>query len=176
MQRLESVDVAGALGRWLKSPSAGDGRLRRGLSSLTSEVLAALDNQAIAGLVKGAAASRLRALELSPLIGAALAQMIDDKRHVPVLDAFISWAARLLNANETLIREMVHERAGWFVRFAGLDEKIADKILEGLTKLFDEMERQEEQQTELQSLMRISYAVFCLKKKTHRKQTQLKRQ
>src|SRR3546814_6162217 len=35
---------------------------------------------------------------------------------------------------------MVHERAGWFVRFAGLDEKIADKILEGLTKLFDEME------------------------------------
>src|SRR3546814_15149346 len=66
--------------------------------------------------------------------------MIDDKRHVPVLDAVISWAERLLNANETLIREMVHERAGWFVRFAGLDEKIADKILEGLTKLFDGME------------------------------------
>src|SRR3546814_10365543 len=81
--------------------------------------------------------------------------MIDDKRHVPVLDAFISWAARLLNANETLIREMVHERAGWFVRFAGLDEKIADKILE----------RSEEHTSELQSLMRISYAVFCLKKK-----------
>src|SRR3546814_142862 len=80
MQRLESVDVAGALGRGLKSPSAGDGRLRRGLSSLTSEVLAALDNQAIAGLVKGAAASRLRALELSPLIGAALAQMIENGR------------------------------------------------------------------------------------------------
>src|SRR3546814_6277580 len=123
MERMESVEVAGGLGRWLKSPSAGDGRLRRGLSSLTSEVLAALDNQAIAGLVKGAAASRLRALELSPLIGAALAQMIDDKRHVPVLDAFISWAARLLNANETLIREMVHERAGWFVRFAGLEDR-----------------------------------------------------
>src|SRR3546814_11318920 len=59
MQRLESVDVAGALGRWLKSPSAGDGRLRRGLSSLTSEVLAALDNQAIAGLVKGADRKRV---------------------------------------------------------------------------------------------------------------------
>src|SRR3546814_3161541 len=97
--------------------------------------------------------------------------MIDDKRHVPVLDAFISWAARLLNANETLIREMVHERAGWFVRFAGLDEKIADKILEGLTKLFDEMEtdRSEEHTSELQSLMRISYAVFCLKKKKKQK-------
>src|SRR3546814_6625538 len=34
--------------------------------------------------------------------------------------------------------------------------------------------RSEEQTSELQSLMRISYAVFCLKKKTHdNKQTQL---
>src|SRR3546814_1566384 len=30
-------------------------------------------------------------------------------------------------------------------------------------------ERSEEHTSELQSLMRISYAVFCLKKKTHRK-------
>src|SRR3546814_5771747 len=109
--------------------------------------------------------------------------MIDDKRHVPVLDAFISWAARLLNANETLIREIVHERAGWFVRFAGLDEKIADKILEGLTKLFDEMEtdpahpvrlkaeemlarlsRSEEHTSELPSLLRHTFADLCFKK------------
>src|SRR3546814_6477245 len=32
--------------------------------------------------------------------------------------------------------------------------------------------RSEEHTSELQSLMRISYAVFCLKKKTQRKQTQ----
>src|SRR3546814_3247705 len=32
------------------------------------------------------------------------------------------------------------------------------------------MERSEEHTSELQSLMRISYAVFCLKKKTNKKQ------
>src|SRR3546814_7731195 len=32
-----------------------------------------------------------------------------------------------------------------------------------------EAERSEEHTSELQSLMRISYAVFCLKKKTHKK-------
>src|SRR3546814_113716 len=37
--------------------------------------------------------------------------------------------------------------------------------------LFDE--RSEEHTSELQSLMRISYAVFCLNKKTYRKHTQL---
>src|SRR3546814_5209402 len=39
----------------------------------------------------------------------------------------------------------------------------------GLTHIFDEIEeieRSEEHTSELQSLMRISYAVFCLKKKT----------
>src|SRR3546814_9130688 len=35
------------------------------------------------------------------------------------------------------------------------------------------LHRSEEHTSELQSLMRISYAVFCLKKKKHRQQTQL---
>src|SRR3546814_1018262 len=35
--------------------------------------------------------------------------------------------------------------------------------------------RSEEHTSELQSLMRISYAVFCLKKKKHKKQVQTKR-
>lgn len=137
-RRLDSVDIAGALGRWLVSPPA-DGRLRGGFAKLMAEVLQALDDQAIASLLRSAAAGRLRSLDVSPLIGSALEQMIDVKRHVPVLDAFIVWASRLLQANETAIREMVHERAGWFMRFAGLDEKIADKIVEGIARLLDEM-------------------------------------
>src|SRR3546814_8346736 len=60
-RRLDSVDMAGALGRWLASPPA-DGRLRRGFAKLIAEMLAALDDQAIATLVKGAAAKRLRGL------------------------------------------------------------------------------------------------------------------
>src|SRR3546814_5873103 len=38
-----------------------------------------------------------------------------------------------------------------------------------LTLLFDPDQRSEEHTSELQSLMRISYAVFCLKKKTNLK-------
>src|SRR3546814_6250376 len=37
----------------------------------------------------------------------------------------------------------------------------------------DRARRSEEHTSELQSLMRISYAVFCLKKKTPRKQTRM---
>src|SRR3546814_4654498 len=41
----------------------------------------------------------------------------------------------------------------------------AQRVLTSLATL-----RSEEHTSELQSLMRISYAVFCLKKKTHKKQ------
>src|SRR3546814_1564165 len=36
-----------------------------------------------------------------------------------------------------------------------------------LVRIFDQAHRSEEHTSELQSLMRISYAVFCLKKKKH---------
>src|SRR3546814_2309385 len=37
----------------------------------------------------------------------------------------------------------------------------------GLVRALEHVSRSEEHTSELQSLMRISYAVFCLKKKTH---------
>src|SRR3546814_2671928 len=40
----------------------------------------------------------------------------------------------------------------------------------GTVRLPEQAERSEEHTSELQSLMRISYAVFCLKKKTTNKQ------
>src|SRR3546814_3398986 len=47
------------------------------------------------------------------------------------------------------------------------DGIIGDRWDEHLAKMFD-FWRSEEHTSELQSLMRISYAVFCLKQKTHK--------
>src|SRR3546814_9307588 len=48
-------------------------------------------------------------------------------------------------------------------------------VVESIEKAIrDGMSRSEEHTSELQSLMRISYAVFCLKKKTKQKTTQQK--
>src|SRR3546814_2647946 len=44
------------------------------------------------------------------------------------------------------------------------DRGLALLVLEGAEKLLDRTGRSEEHTSELQSLMRISYAVFCLKK------------
>jgi uncharacterized membrane-anchored protein YjiN (DUF445 family) len=138
-RRMRSLDVAGAAGRFLAKPSGAAGRLREGASRLFADILQALDQERLGGMVKSAVAQRLRALEMSPVAGQSLEAAIGEDRHVPILDAIVTWAGRTLDANEDLIRAMVHERAGFIVRLAGLDEKLADKIVEGLRKLTIDM-------------------------------------
>src|SRR3546814_4023118 len=50
-------------------------------------------------------------------------------------------------------------------RLDDIDTHAVDKVIKGLAKLGKA--RSEEHTSELQSLMRISYAVFCLKKNTN---------
>src|SRR3546814_6129689 len=65
------------------------------------------------------------------------------------------------------IKTMVED--GRFVRVADPDDgrriivSLADDTRCRLDEYFDNFERSEEHTSELQSLMRISYAVFCLK-------------
>ena len=81
----------------------------------------------------------MRAIEIAPLLGQTLEAAITEERHVPMVDGIVTWAGRTLDANEDLIRDMVHQRAGWILRMAGLDEKLADAIVDGLRKLTIDM-------------------------------------
>lgn len=131
-RRMHGLDVAGAAGRWLANPPGGDGRLRRGASRLAAHMLEAFDQQRLGGMVKAGIGQRLRALDVSPLLGQALTAAIAEDRHLPLLDGIVRWAARVLEANEHLVRAMVSERSGSMMRWTGLDETLANKIIDGL--------------------------------------------
>ncbi len=138
-RRMQGIDVAGAAGRFLKAPSGEGTRIRAGASRLIADLFESLDDERLGGIVKTAVSTRLRKMEVSPLIGHALASAINEDRHVPMLEAAIGWTARALDANEPLIREMVRKKANWILKLAGLDSKIADAIIDGLKKLTSEM-------------------------------------
>ncbi|RYY26361.1 MAG: DUF445 domain-containing protein [Sphingomonadales bacterium] len=138
-RRMQKLDVASAAGRWLANPGAGHGRLRAGVGRLAADMLEALDQERLGGMAKRALADRLRALEISPLLGRGLATAIQENRHRPLLDGIVHWAARVLDANDDIIRQMVHERAGSVLRWTGLDETLANKIIAGLGKLLSDM-------------------------------------
>ena len=138
-RRMQRLDVAGAAGRFLQTPAGEGTRIRAGASRLIADIFESLDDERLGGIVKGAISSRLRSMEVSPLLGHALASAINEDRHVPMLEAAIRWLARALDANEPLIREMVHKKANWVLKLAGLDAKLADAIIDGLRKLTAEM-------------------------------------
>src|SRR5438552_5778932 len=138
-RRMQRLDVAGAAGRFLQTPAGEGTRIRAGASRLIADMFESLDDERLGGIVKGAISSRIRAMELSPLLGHALASAINEDRHVPMLEAAIRWTARALDANEPLIREMVHKKANWVLKLAGLDAKLANAIVDGLRKLTSEM-------------------------------------
>jgi uncharacterized membrane-anchored protein YjiN (DUF445 family) len=137
-RRMAGIDVSATIGRFMVNPP-GQGRLREGASRLIADVLQALDQERLGGMVKGAVAGRLRSLEVSPLLGQTLDAAITEERHVPLLDGIVTWVGRTLDANEEIIRAMVHDRAGWVVRLAGLDSKLADAIIDGLRRLTIDM-------------------------------------
>jgi len=137
-RRMRRIDVAGTAGRFMENPPP-NGRMRQGASRLVAVVVEALDDERIGGMAKSAVAARLRAFEVSPLLGQTLGGMIDEHRHVPMLENVVRWLARAINTNEHLIRDMVHKRAGWVMRLTGLDAKLADSIVNGLTKLINDM-------------------------------------
>ncbi|QGP79482.1 DUF445 domain-containing protein [Sphingobium sp. CAP-1] len=138
-RRMRHMDVAAAAGRFLASPSGGDGRLREGASRLIADILEALDQERLGGMVKGAIGQRLRAIHIGPLLGQAIEAAMRDGRHAPVMDSIVHWADRTLEANEHLIRQMVQERAGKVLRWTGLDENLANAILNGLRKMLADM-------------------------------------
>ncbi|WP_354296628.1 DUF445 domain-containing protein [Sphingomonas sp. 1185] len=138
-RRMSRVDVAGAAGRWLAQPPQESGRIRRGASRLFAEMLTAFDPQRLGGMVKAGIGSRLRATEVAPILGQLLKATIAEGRHLPLMDSGLRWAAGALESNEPILRAMVHERAGAILRWTGLDETLADKLIDGLYKLLNDV-------------------------------------
>jgi uncharacterized membrane-anchored protein YjiN (DUF445 family) len=137
-RRLQGLDVAGTAGAFLANPRGGESRIRDGATSLVADVLESLDQEKLGGLAKGALRGQIERIDLAPLLGQLLGAMIADGRHMPVIESLVRRAAHTLEANEDLIRAMIHDRANSLLRWTGLDERLANGILDGLYKMLAE--------------------------------------
>lgn len=137
-RRMGALNTAQAMGGFLADPRGGEGRLRDGAAGLVGDILESLDPEALGGLAKGALRGQLEKLDLSPLLGQLLGAAIADGRHMPVIESLVRKAAETIEANEELIHATIHERANTILRWTGLDEKLANAILDGLYKLLAE--------------------------------------
>ncbi|VAV89497.1 probable membrane protein STY4873, partial [hydrothermal vent metagenome] len=138
-QRMHGVDMAGAVGRFLKSPSGGQGRMRMGASRLLSDVIGSLDKDRLGKMFKSSVKVQAKKLDLATPLGQILDAVMAENRHGPLINSSIKWAYRSLDANENIIRTMVTERANAVLRWTGLDDRIANEVIDGLYKLLADM-------------------------------------
>ncbi|MGB7404544.1 MAG: DUF445 domain-containing protein [Pacificimonas sp.] len=135
-RRLSAIDVAGAAGRWLAAPrTKGTG----GFGKFAVQMMDAADNEAVSDLIRGGIASNLSRMDAATLMGRILDRSIDEGRLQPVFDSVVAWLARILDQNETLIRALVHDRTQWFLRVAGVDDRVANALINGMRKLLIDM-------------------------------------
>lgn len=139
-RRLRSMNLAAAAGEWLADPAkGGSSRLRDGAAELAAQVLGSLDRDRLGNQVRGGLFRQIDKLEVSPLLGQMLNTTIADQRHMPVIDSLVRWAGLTLEDNEGLLRDMIHRRANAVLRWTGLDETLANSVLDGLYKLLAEV-------------------------------------
>ncbi|MFA9201205.1 MAG: DUF445 domain-containing protein [Cypionkella sp.] len=140
-RRMQDMNLAKAVGDYLAAPASGEtgARLRAGAGELIAEFLESLDPERLGTQVRGGLKSLAARVELAPLFGQLLTAAIADRRHLPLIDSAIRWAGLTIEANEALIRQMIHDRANGLVRWTGLDERLANSVLDGLYKLLAEV-------------------------------------
>ncbi|GHC84788.1 DUF445 domain-containing protein [Novosphingobium pokkalii] len=139
-RRLAGLDVAAAAGSFLAAPRQGgeQGRLAAGAASLAADILESLDREKLGGMAKQALRQQIARIDLAPLLGQMLHAMIADGRHLPLIEALLAKTAQTLEANEALLRTLIHDRANALVRLVKLDERLANTILDGIYKLLAE--------------------------------------
>ncbi len=138
-RRMSGMNLALAAGTFLGEPArGGESRIRAGTAELFAEVLESLDPERLGGQVKAGLRKQLDHFEVSPMLGQMLEAAIADKRHLPLLDSALRWAGLTLEANEDLVRAMIHQRANALLRLTGFDERLANSVLDGLYKLIAE--------------------------------------
>ncbi len=140
-RRMRDMNLAKAVGDYLAAPSQGEtgARLRAGAGELAAEFLESLDPERLGTQVRGGLKALAAKVEVAPLLGQMLTAAIADKRHLPLIDSAIRWAGLTIEDNEDLIRTMIHEKANGLVRWTGLDERLANSVLDGLYKLLAEV-------------------------------------
>lgn len=138
-RRLRSFNLAGSAGAFLSDPGREEqSRLRAGAAGLIADVLESLDPDQLGGMVKAGLRRQLEKIELAPLLGQMLASAIADQRHLPVLESLLRKLGETIEANEPMIRQMIHERANAILRWTGLDERLANGVLDGTYRLLAE--------------------------------------
>lgn len=135
--KLASLRLGDRAAQWLSEPDNARSVTRVTAHALTSAANV-LKDEDVQSFLERTAGDRLRSVQVAPLLGRALRLLTADGRHQELLDEALRLAARATEANDSLIREKVHEQTPWWV--PGLmDKRISDRVVTGIGRTLAEV-------------------------------------
>ncbi len=138
-RRLHKLDAASMLGGYLAATrstgTVAPGRISDSVSSLLADILESLDPDKVGRPAKALLKNQIDRIDLAPLLGQVLAGMIADGRHMPLIEGVLRRAGLLLEANEPTLRAMIRDRTSTLMRWARLDDRLANALLDAVYAL-----------------------------------------
>ncbi len=125
------------LARWLADPVHSRllaGHVAAGLAGAAH----VLSDDDVSQMIESGITSRVRAIQVAPLLGNLLAILTADRRHQQLLDDALRLGARAVSENEQVIRARIREESPWWLPEA-VDDRIHDKVVAALERTLTEV-------------------------------------
>ncbi|AEI37794.1 protein of unknown function DUF445 [Zymomonas mobilis subsp. pomaceae ATCC 29192] len=138
-RRLKNVDASRFLLRLTDATITHDNALKNRLQRLLPKLWAHIDYPTLSEEITSWIIDIARHSKPAPIIGDACQAYLEKGTHITLISGILRSFADWLAHHESMIREMVSERSGSFLRWTGLDNRLADSIYEAITRLVNEM-------------------------------------
>lgn len=136
--KLRSIGPARLIADWLSCPANADAvadHLARGMP----HVLAAVDDRDFRAFVGETLGRQLRAIELAPMLGRAIAMLTANRVHEGLLDRFLDICREFLDAREDQLYAAAEaQRRRWWIPKA-VNRQIAKSIIGGVRELLSNL-------------------------------------
>ena len=135
--RVSGMNPGEKLAQWLLEP--GHARLiARHVAAGVQGAARVLRDEDVNHMIERGLRSRVRKIQVAPLLGNVLAIMTADRRHQELLDDAIRLTARAVSENEELIRDRIREESPWWLP-ESVDDRIHDRIVAAVERTLQQV-------------------------------------
>ena len=130
--KIDAMKLGERAAGWLARPE-NSRRLARHVAKGLSGAANVMRDEDVQTMVDRGIVSRLRVLQVAPLLARVFELLTAGGRHQQLLDDVLRLAARFLDDNDAVIRERIKKESPWWVPGA-VENRLGDKIVTGVEK------------------------------------------
>lgn len=153
---IQKLKISGFVGEWLGKEKNQEALLKN-LSDIVLDILNKLDDTAVSQFISKKVSEMTEDVKLNKIVGNGISYILEKNDHQRIVTNLSSQIKNYILENNEMIKDRVRKGSYTFIP-AFVDNKIADKITDGLSDFFKEIE--EDPQHEIRTLITQKISEF----------------